>query len=319
MDIPAPAADIWSAFTTSEGFMSWAVPKAEVDLRVGGEMRTSYNPESNLNDEHTIVNTILAYEPERMLSMRNAKAPAGFANAHLFQQTWSVIYFEPVTPSLTHIRIVGLGYGDGPEWDDIYKKFEVGNAYTLKQLHAKFAPDSGNDGVASAEHHHETALDILHQLVGGEWIHESEQAEGGLFRVRNVLTMGPDSKSIIGRGWLGDADGMFDHGTTVLYREPGTQRTRFFNINEAGGISQGDVRAISEGAVEWDWHLLNTDGENHEYKVVMTFSDADHYLFELSMQDEGGAWQQVVSADFKRVEKTPDSFLKMRSLAVEQD
>ena len=67
-DIPAPVAEVWQAFTTAEGFMSWAVPKAEVDFRVGGAMRTSYNPESNLDDEHTIVNRILAYEPEHMLA-----------------------------------------------------------------------------------------------------------------------------------------------------------------------------------------------------------------------------------------------------------
>jgi uncharacterized protein YndB with AHSA1/START domain len=317
--IPAPVADVWNSFATADGFMSWAVPKAEVDLRVGGEMRTSYNAESDLHDEHTIVNKVLAYEPERMLAMQNVQAPKGFANAHLFQSTWSVIYFEPTAPDRTHVRIVGMGYGEGPEWDDIYNKFKVGNAWTLEQLRRKFAPPeiaevakasegAQSSGAGAAEHHPLTALDVVSRLVGGEWIHESTRPDGSLFRVRNISTQGPDGVSVVGRGWLGDADGMFDHGTTIIYREPGTPRTRFFNINEAGGISQGDVRAISNDAVEWDWNLTSLDGDARSFRVTMLFTNDDHYQFILSLESDEGEWMEMANLDFERVEEAPEAF-----------
>ncbi len=138
--VPAPIADVWAAFTTAEGFKSWAVPKAEIDFRVGGDMRTSYNPDSTLSDEHTIVNRILAYEPERMLAMQNVQAPAGLPNSELFQLTWSVVYFTRKSEKETHIRMVGLGYGQGPEWDMVYNMFKDGNAYSLEKLRERFAP-----------------------------------------------------------------------------------------------------------------------------------------------------------------------------------
>src|SRR5262245_21869116 len=82
--VSAPVAEVWKAYTTNEGFASWAVAKAEIDLRVGGDMRTHYNPKGVLGDDGTIVNRILAFEPERMLTMQNVKAPKAFKNAELF-------------------------------------------------------------------------------------------------------------------------------------------------------------------------------------------------------------------------------------------
>ena len=34
--IEAPLAEVWSAYTTEEGYTKWAAPKARIDLRVGG-------------------------------------------------------------------------------------------------------------------------------------------------------------------------------------------------------------------------------------------------------------------------------------------
>ena len=139
--IPAPVEAVWDAFTTSEGFASWAVAQCEMNLRIGGEVRSSYNPQSTLDDEFTIVNRIISYEPQRMLSIQNVRAPAAFANAHLFQQTWSVIYFELAGKDQTRVRTVGLGYGEGQDWDEIYEKFKLGNAITLDRLQKHFAPE----------------------------------------------------------------------------------------------------------------------------------------------------------------------------------
>src|SRR5690242_9188211 len=85
--VAAPVADVWKAYTTNDGFASWAVAKADIDLRIGGDMRTHYNPNGVLGDDGTIVNRILAFEPQRMLTIQNTRAPKSFKNAELFQKT----------------------------------------------------------------------------------------------------------------------------------------------------------------------------------------------------------------------------------------
>ncbi len=131
--IPAPVADVWDAFATAEGMLPWMRLKAaEVDLRVGGAIRTSYTEEV-LGGPSTIVQRILSYEPERMLSLQLEKAPEG-AGFDFLRSTWAVMYFESLGPSETRIRIVGLGYGTGPEWDRAYAHFEQANPMVFELL-----------------------------------------------------------------------------------------------------------------------------------------------------------------------------------------
>ena len=49
---------------------------ADVDLKVGGKMLTHYDPKGRIGDPDTIENTILSFEPKRMLSIKVAN-PAG--------------------------------------------------------------------------------------------------------------------------------------------------------------------------------------------------------------------------------------------------
>ncbi len=136
--IDAPASEVWKAFTTKEGMESWMVPKASMDLRVMGKMLTTYKKDATLGDEHTIENTILAYVPERMLSIRNTKAPKGFEFPKVFQSTWSVCYFEPITEKQTRVRVMGLNYGTDEESLKVRKHFEWGNDQVLKSLQKRF-------------------------------------------------------------------------------------------------------------------------------------------------------------------------------------
>ncbi len=150
--IDAPVQDVWWAFTTAEGFSMWAAPKVEVDFRIGGEIRSSYNVESNLADEHAIVNRILSYEPQRMLSIQNVQAPSGFKHAELFHQTWSVIEFEPLNEQQTRVHMTGHNYGYGPAWDVVHAHFEQGNAYVLQRLQQVMAARSAEP--AKDDHAH---------------------------------------------------------------------------------------------------------------------------------------------------------------------
>jgi uncharacterized protein YndB with AHSA1/START domain len=330
-DIDATPAEVWDAWTTEDGFTSWAVAKAKIDLRVGGEMITSYVADSTLDDDSTIINRILSFEPERMLSIQNVRAPKAFKNAELFQEAWTVLYLEPLSNDRTHVRIVGMGYGDGPEWDDIYNKFKVGNEYTLQQLRERFSSSTESKAAASGSHepkidaHNIVADDqvsavdaakvmaLLGQLVGGNWIHDGHAPDGGVFLVRNVLEHGPDGVSIVGKGWLSGEQGMTPHGSTQIYRDPGTGAVRFFNIDENSSVSQGDIVLVDNDTVQWNWNLHAQTGRQAQFRVLMKFSDGNHYQFMLSMQGDDGQWNQMVDAGFERVSEMPEKFKVFRS------
>jgi uncharacterized protein YndB with AHSA1/START domain len=298
--VDAPVATVWDAWTTDEGFTSWAVKKAQIDLRIGGDMRTSYNPQSNLNDEHTIINRIISYEPQRMLSIRNVQAPAGFKNADLFQDTWTVIYFQPIAPQQTHIRIVGMGYGEGPAWDDIYNKFKAGNQFTLDKLREKFQQPQ-----STASNTVDQILDSLRNLIGGQWVHESTSENGQVFRARNLYEAGPGEQCVIARSWLGNSESMFLHGATQIYLEPETNRSqtsvRFQSVNERGDIACGDIRLDAENQLIWDWRVAEANGKSSHYQIQMTLLDADHYKSKIERLLEGGEQEEVVNIVFVRV------------------
>jgi hypothetical protein len=73
------------------------VAQAKVDFRVGGQIRTRYRAEGDLDDPTSIVNTILAFEPDRMLAIK-ATAPEGAPPwlQRICETGWSVLRLEPV-------------------------------------------------------------------------------------------------------------------------------------------------------------------------------------------------------------------------------
>jgi uncharacterized protein YndB with AHSA1/START domain len=138
-EIDAPVEEVWRAFTTKEGIESWMVPMAEIDLRIGGVMRTNYNAAGRLGDPNTITNTILSYDPMRMLSIKATGAPANFPYKKALENMWTVIYFEPLPSNRTRVRVVGLGYGEDSEAQMMREFFKKGNAITLEHLKKRFA------------------------------------------------------------------------------------------------------------------------------------------------------------------------------------
>ncbi|RMH30614.1 MAG: SRPBCC domain-containing protein [Planctomycetota bacterium] len=306
--IDAPVADVWRAFTDEAEVCSWMCHLAEIDLRVGGLYRTNYNPNGAIGDATTITNQILAFEPERMLALRNVGVPEGFPWEADFQKTWSVIYFEPVAPDRTRVRIVGMGYGEGGDWDALYEFFEEGNAWTLNELSKKFGADDAPDASA--------ALGALGALVGGEWIHESQTPDGGVFRVRNIVERGADGVSLIARGWLGHGEGMTDHGRTMIYADPLSGGTRFLNVNELGAVASGRVWLEGGSTVVWDWNEVTTRGERARHRVEMVFDPArpDWYGFRLTQLGDDGRATPMVDIGYERVDEAPARFRRVRGV-----
>jgi uncharacterized protein YndB with AHSA1/START domain len=136
--VNATVDDVWKAWTTKAGIESWMTAKADIDLKVGALLRTSYNAASTLDDDASIHHVILAFDPGRMLAFRTVKPPRTFPWPSAIAQTWTVVYLEPVAPARTKVTIRMLGYRDDDELRQMKPFFEKGNRVTLDALKKKF-------------------------------------------------------------------------------------------------------------------------------------------------------------------------------------
>jgi hypothetical protein len=128
----------WAAFTTSEGFRSWAAPIAAVDFRLGGFIEASYDPARAIGSPGNIRNEIVAFVPLRMLAFRNRETPPDPPfDGPTFQSLHTVVLLEP-TGTATRVTIIQPGYRAGEPWDTVYRHFERGNAWSLEQLRRRF-------------------------------------------------------------------------------------------------------------------------------------------------------------------------------------
>ena len=133
-EIDAGIDDVWRAFTTNKGLQSWMAPIVEIDLTIGGKIRSNYNPQGEIGDASTIENTILSYDPKRMISLKATKFPKGFPFVDAAKNTWSIFYFTEMSPARTKISVVGLGYTDDPQSRQMREFFATANKRSLDQL-----------------------------------------------------------------------------------------------------------------------------------------------------------------------------------------
>jgi uncharacterized protein YndB with AHSA1/START domain len=137
--IDAPVSAVWELWTTKKGLESCIVARAEIDLKLGGKMLSHYNAKGVIGDPNTIENVILAYDPQRMLTLKVGKPPAKFPFKEAVKSMWTVVYFEPLGPDRTRLRVVGLGFGSDEEAKNLRAFFERGNDFTVKKVQEHFA------------------------------------------------------------------------------------------------------------------------------------------------------------------------------------
>ena len=136
--IPASLAQVWEAFTTSEGLMTFAAPVVKLDLRIGGIWESSYNPQGEIPSPNNILNEILSFLPMEMFSIRIRRTPPGFPDPELGKRLWTVMRFTEVAAVQTRVEITMLGYHPGEKSSPVYQLFQRGNASVLSWLYERF-------------------------------------------------------------------------------------------------------------------------------------------------------------------------------------
>ncbi len=136
--VPAPIDEVWKVFATSEGYKTLGPALGEVDLRVGGTIRSRYRADGTLGDAETIENVILAYEPPTMIATRIQKPPATFPFKEAWKKPWTVVTLTPAGDGQTHVRVTSLGYGSDEESLAMRRFFEAGNQQTIEAIRRHF-------------------------------------------------------------------------------------------------------------------------------------------------------------------------------------
>lgn len=138
--IEAPLARVWATFTTEEGWKDWGPKFAMMDVRPGGSIESSYFADAGSGDARNILHRILAIVPERMIAMRLERVPEGGpVSKKVMAETWVVYELTPLGDNRTQLRILGLGYGEGEDFDRVVQFFHSGNTYSIELLRKNIA------------------------------------------------------------------------------------------------------------------------------------------------------------------------------------
>lgn len=135
--VNAPVAEVWTAISTPEGWMTWAVPLARWTAEDASVLETSYNVSSQRGGPDTIHTRFVAIIPGRLLVFRTIKAPEGFPHWDVYQGVTSVFELE-ADGSKTRVKLTSTGYPDNEAGKALVSFFERGNAMTLEMLGKRF-------------------------------------------------------------------------------------------------------------------------------------------------------------------------------------
>jgi len=133
--VNSPIDSVWNAYTTKKGWESWAVPIAEIDLKVGGFIKTNYNKEGIIGDSTTIVTHIINYVPKKLITLQ-AEITDNFPEfmKKEAKDFYNVIYLDELEKGKTSVKSYGIGYKNTPKYLSLMEYFIPANEKSLMNL-----------------------------------------------------------------------------------------------------------------------------------------------------------------------------------------
>lgn len=159
--IPAARGLVWQRLTTSEGYRTWATPLAHVTGGLGGMIESSYDPAARIGNPDNIRNQIVLWSPERSLAIKNVQAPASLAGRREFAEIVTVMELDDVPGGATRVTLTAVGYKPGEPYDNLYRHFSWGNAYSLMMLKESFVKGPIDWSSQAAQQQAQSASDTV--------------------------------------------------------------------------------------------------------------------------------------------------------------
>ncbi len=135
--VPAPIADVWTAWTTRDGLTTFLAPDARVAARPGGPFDILFLPEAPVGERGSEGCTVVTVsEPHRFAFRWNfpPELPA-IRNEH----TQVTLDLESAAGGGTRVLLTQTGWQEGPDWDAGYAYFADAWDLVLKRLAHRFA------------------------------------------------------------------------------------------------------------------------------------------------------------------------------------
>lgn len=135
IEISSPLEKVWEAYTTKNGWENWATAIAKVDFRLGGSIKTNYDPNAKIEDESTIVLNIINFVPYQLLTLQAELSPhfPEFMKEDA-QHFYNVIKFEKLGNNSTKITSYGIGYKNSEKYLNLLDFFIKGNEASYLNL-----------------------------------------------------------------------------------------------------------------------------------------------------------------------------------------
>ena len=119
--VPAPIADVWQAWTTAEGLISFFAPAANIETKPGGAYEILFNPEAAEGNRGAEGMRFLALQEPVFLSF-TWNAPPHLPEVR-GQRTHVEVRLEERGANQTRVRLSHGGWGTGGQWEEAFAYF----------------------------------------------------------------------------------------------------------------------------------------------------------------------------------------------------
>jgi len=114
--IDAPPADVYRAWTTSDGLKSFFAPGNNIELTPGGPYEIFFMPTAPEGQRGAEGCKVLSFLPDEMLAFTWNAPPSIPTIRNSDHKTQVVILFQPAEGNKTRVKFEQFGFGDGGEW-----------------------------------------------------------------------------------------------------------------------------------------------------------------------------------------------------------
>ena len=134
--VAAAPEQVWDAWTTRAGIVSFFAPDAEIDARVGGAFHIYINPLASPGAKGADDMRFMALQRPKMLSF-DWNAPPSIPDIRA-QRTFVVVRIAPVGEKQTRVTLHHSGWGEGGDWDKTYAYFDRAWGNVLANLKKRY-------------------------------------------------------------------------------------------------------------------------------------------------------------------------------------
>ena len=136
VEVSADCEQVWQAWSSEKGAVTFFAPQAKIELAVGGEYEMYFAPKQQRGHRGSEGCVILSFIPSEMISF-TWNAPPSLAKIR-DENTWVVLTFKPMANGKTRVQMVHLGWGAGEEWQKALRYFDRAWELVLSRLVYRF-------------------------------------------------------------------------------------------------------------------------------------------------------------------------------------